>query len=249
MNSAGSWAEQVASACAIIPVRLASTRFPRKCLADDTGLPMVVHVCRQAEAAESIDRVIVAADDDEIIDSVRQHGHEAVLTRVDHPNGSSRVAEVAETLDHEIIVNVQGDEPELDPSDIDASVSMLQRQPDCSIATLATPLADGDDIENPNLVKIFHEDGRAVDFSRTTRSGMEPMRHVGLYTFRRPFLSDYVAMAPTQRELDERLEQLRIIEHGLPIAVAVVPVGRHGIDTPEQYRDFVDRWRSNALDG
>ncbi len=206
---------------------------------------MVVHVCRQAEAASSIDRVIVAADDTEIIDAVRGFGYEAVMTREDHPNGSSRVAEVAESLDHDIIVNVQGDEPELDPSDIDASVGVLIGHPDCRVATLATPFASGDDRNDPNLVKIYHDEGVAIDFSRTLKESTHPMRHVGLYAYRRDFLPVYVGLPETDRERAERLEQLRIMDHGHSMAVAVVPVGRHGIDTPEQYREFVDRWRSS----
>lgn len=237
------------TACAIIPVRLASTRFPRKCLAADTGLPMVVHVCRQAEAATSIDRVIVAADDMEIVDAVQQHGFEAVMTSVDHPNGSSRVAEVARSMEDDFIINVQGDEPELDPSDIDAALEVLARHADCQVSTLATPFADPGDLDDPNLVKVVHEHEHARDFSRIAEPGTDPMRHVGLYAFRRPFLDAYVNMEPTPRELDERLEQLRIIEHGHPIAVAVVPVGRHGIDTPEQYEAFVARWRSKSDPG
>lgn len=227
---------------------MASTRFPQKALARDTGMPMVVHVCRQAEAASSIDRVIVAADDPQIISAVEEFGHEAVLTSVDHPNGSSRVAEVAAGLDHEIIVNVQGDEPELDPSDIDASIEVLVRNADCGVSTLATPFAADDDLDDANLVKIQHAGEHAIDFTRHHVPGTEPMRHVGLYAFRRGYLQDYVAMACSSREVDERLEQLRIIEQGHPIAVAVVPVGRHGIDTPEQYKSFVGRWRA-ALDG
>jgi 3-deoxy-manno-octulosonate cytidylyltransferase (CMP-KDO synthetase) len=239
----------VPTACAIIPARLASTRFPRKALADETGIPMVVHVCRQAEAASSIDRVIVACDDREIIDAVVHHGYEAVLTSVDHPNGSSRVAEVARDLEHDIIVNVQGDEPELDPSDIDAAVEVLARHTDCNVSTLATPFTDAGDLDDPNLVKILHQDEHAVDFSRSAAPGTEPMRHVGLYAFRRPFLEAYVGMASTAREASERLEQLRIIEHGHSIAVAIVPVGRHGIDTPEQYKAFVARWRAKSASG
>ena len=234
----------MARACAVIPTRLASTRFPRKCLADETGIPMVVHVCRQADAATAIERVVVAADDREIIDAVRKHGFEAVLTRPDHPNGSSRVAEVAESLDHDIVVNVQGDEPELDPCDIDASIAALLRQPDCPVATLATPFGSDDDRTDPNLVKIYHRAGIAEDFSRILRADGNAMRHVGLYAYRREFLPRYVGLPETPRENEERLEQLRILDHGHSIAVAEVAVGRHGIDTPEQYREFVARWRS-----
>ena len=207
-------------------------------------MPMVVHVCRQAEAASSIDRVIVAADDIEIIDAVRSFGYEAVMTREDHPNGSSRVAEVAESLDHDIVVNVQGDEPELDPSDIDASIDVLIGHADCKVATLATPFAPEDDRSDPNLVKIYHDNGIAIDFSRGLKDSVDPMRHVGLYAYRRDFLPVYVGLPETDRERTERLEQLRIMDHGHSMAVAVVPVGRHGIDTPEQYREFVSRWRS-----
>jgi len=239
----------VPTACAIIPARLASTRFPRKALADATGTPMVVHVCRQAQAADSIDRVIVAADDMEIIDVVKQHGFEAVMTSVEHPNGSSRVAEVARSLEDDLVVNVQGDEPELDPADIDAALEVLDRHSDCQVATLATPFATPGDLADPNLVKVVLEHERALDFSRIAEPGTDPMRHVGLYAFRRPFLEAYVNMPPTPRELGERLEQLRIIEHGHSIAVAVVPVGRHGIDTPEQYEAFVARWKSKCDPG
>ena len=225
---------------------MASTRFPRKALARDTGIPMVVHVCRQAEAASAIERVIVAADDPLIISAVQEFGHEAVLTRRDHPNGSSRVAEVAATLDYDVIVNVQGDEPELDPTDIDASIGALVRNADCNVSTLATPFCADDDVHDVNLVKIQHADEHAIDFTRHHVPGTAPMRHVGLYAFRHGYLQDYVGMASSPREVDERLEQLRIIEQGHPIAVAVVPVGRHGIDTPEQYESFVSRWRAGT---
>lgn len=229
------------SVAAIIPARLASTRFPGKALADDTGRPLVVHVCQQARDAGCVDTVLVATDSREIIEAVEAHGFKAVMTRDDHPNGSSRVEEVARSLEHEIIVNVQGDEPELDPSDIDAAVAALQAREDCHVSTLATPFGPGDDIEDPNLVKVVVEDGLARCFTRQVPSEGVPMRHVGLYVFRKPFLSTYVALEQTPGEQDERLEQLRILEHGHSIAVAEVPVGRHGIDTPEQYQEFLDR--------
>ena len=234
------------SVVAVIPTRLASTRFPRKALADRTGYPLVVHACMQAAKARTVDRVLVAADGDEIKAAVEAHGFECTLTDPDHPNGTSRINEALQDVHCEYVVNVQGDEPELDPSDIDASIDVLIGHADCKVATLATPFAPEDDRSDSNLVKIYHDNGIAIDFSRGLKGSADPMRHVGLYAYRRDFLPVYVGLPETDRERAERLEQLRIMDHGHSMAVAVVPVARHGIDTPEQYREFVSRWRSTG---
>lgn len=236
------------SVVAVIPARYASTRLPGKPLLDRTGLPMIVHVCRRAAEATSVDRVIVATDDSRIADAVAAHGHEAVMTRADHPNGTSRIAEVAASLPPEvdIIVNVQGDEPQIDPEHIDAAVERLRGGAE-PMATVGSPFQPGEDPANPNIVKVvIDQRGRAMYFSRALiphdrdRTGIAPpLKHIGLYVYRRDFLPAYIALKPTPCEQAEQLEQLRAVEHGYPIAAVIRTVLHTGIDTLEQYEAFV----------
>jgi 3-deoxy-manno-octulosonate cytidylyltransferase (CMP-KDO synthetase) len=206
-------------------------------------------VYEQARQAALVQRVIVAADDERIIDAVRKFGGEAVLTRRDHANGTSRIAEVAATLDEPIIVNVQGDEPDIDPALIDLTIRSLLENPDCPMGTLASPFAPGEDAANPNIVKVVvDQHGRAMYFSRSVipfdrdrGETSHALKHVGLYVYRREFLDTYVALPPTPLEQLEKLEQLRVLEHGHTIAVAIGEAHFHGIDTPEQYEAFVLR--------
>lgn len=244
---------------AIIPARLGSTRFPRKVLANATGKPLIQHVWESARLASSLSRVVIATDSHEVRDAVLAFGGECVMTREDHPNGSSRLAEAADALclaDHDIVVNVQGDEPEIDPGCIDVAVASL-RSTSADAATIASPFAADEDPANPNLVKVvLARDGTALYFSRSliphTRHGgtpLTPLRHVGLYVYRAATLRTYVQLAPTPLEQSEMLEQLRLLEHGLRIAVAVRTVTTTGIDTPAQYTEFVNRVRSPLPDG
>lgn len=244
--------EQIA--IAVIPARLASTRFPRKVLASETGLPLVVHTARAAENAKCIERVVIAADDAEIVEAVEPHGIECILTSTSHPNGTSRLAEAAETLGLDrqaIVVNVQGDEPEIEPELIEAAVRRLRDDPDLPVSTAATPIDSAESVEDPNIVKVvFDERGRAMYFSRAAiphdrdGSGASRYRHIGLYAYRAWFLELYLTLSETPGELAERLEQLRVLEHGHPIGVAVVEKpSPPGIDTAEQYRAFVERSR------
>lgn len=240
-------------ATAIIPARLGSERFPQKVLASDTGTPLIVHVCESAARASRVERVIVAAGEPEIVDAVTCAGFEAVLTRADHQTGTSRVAEVAETLDasdESIVVNVQGDEPEIEPGVIDAAIRAISTS-DAPVATIATPFDASDEIANPNIVKaVVDRSGHALLFSRSVipfdrdgTAGVQRLRHVGLYVYRRWFLSKIAELAPTPLEQAERLEQLRFLEHGYRIAVAIEEANGVGIDTPEQYAAFVKRWK------
>ncbi|UCD76577.1 MAG: 3-deoxy-manno-octulosonate cytidylyltransferase [Phycisphaerales bacterium] len=240
-------------AVAIIPARFDSTRFPGKALADKTGKPLIQHVYEQVRQAECVGEVIVATDDPRILEAVSGFGGQAVLTRRDHPNGTSRIAEVAESLDDEIIVNIQGDEVEIEPALIDLAVRTLQEQRDCPVSTLASPFAADEDPSDPNLVKVVLDHrGRALYFSRALiphlheKWGGEtyspPLKHVGMYVYCRPFLAEYVSLPATPLERTERLEQLRVLEHGYPMAVAVGEAHFHGIDTPEQYEEFVRRY-------
>ena len=235
---------------AIIPARFASTRFPGKMLVDRTGKPLIQHVYERVVEASLVDRVIVAADDERIIDAVRSFGGSAVMTRSDHANGTSRLAEAAASLEADIIVNVQGDEPEIEPALIDLAIRALQSDADAPVATLASPFAPDEDPANPNIVKVvIGQNRRALYFSRALipydrdRTGhAAPLKHVGIYVYRRDFLLRYVTLSPTPLEQAEQLEQLRILEHGSPITVAVGQASFHGIDTPEQYDAFVTRY-------
>lgn len=252
-------------ATAIIPARFGSTRFPGKPLADKTGKPLIQHVVEQVRKADSITRIVVATDDRRIFDAVTGFGGEAVMTREDHPNGTSRLAEAVELIESQstnpppqstnIIVNVQGDEPEIEPGVIDELVHGLTNDPDAPMATLASPFADDEDPADPNIVKlIVDQNGHALYFSRsliphyrdnsaTDSASPRPayLKHPGLYAYRRDFLLKYVTLPPTPLEDAEKLEQLRALEHGYKIAVIQTQVRHHGIDTPEQYEAFVRR--------
>lgn len=240
----------------IIPARLGSTRFPRKMLADRTGRPLIVHVVERARAAPGVSRVVVATDAEEIVSAVRASGADAVMTSVSHPNGTSRIDEAAQALglaDEQVIVNVQGDEPEIEPEVLGAAVRALAGPSggrERAIGTPATPMGPDDDPSNPNVVKVaLRIDGVALYFSRAPiphpreAGGPGFLRHVGVYAYRRGTLRRYVALAPTPLERTESLEQLRALEHGWEIGVEVCASAGHGIDTPEQYDAFVARWR------
>lgn len=241
-------------AIAIIPARLGSTRFPGKVLADRTGRPLLQHVCEAAARAPSIERVVVATDDESVLQAVAAFRGQCVMTRRDHPNGTSRLAEAAAALglaSDAIIVNVQGDEPEIEPGVIEAAVAALASG-NSPVATVAAPFVAGEDPANPNIVKVVRRlDGTALYFSRALipfprdagRLPAAPLRHVGLYAYRRSFLDTYTHLAPTDLETTEQLEQLRVLAYGYSVAVAVVDSAGHaGIDTPEQYDAFVARW-------
>ncbi len=245
-------------ATAIIPARLGSTRFPRKALADDTGKALVVHVCEQAAMAESIDRVVVACDAEEIASAVRRAGFESILTDPAHENGTSRLGEAARSLglaDEHVVVNVQGDEPEIERHVIDGAARAVEQSP---VGTVASPFGIDEDPANPNIVKCVAAGviadsgiGRALYFSRALvphdRDGVgiaPPLKHVGIYAYRVGTLRQYAELAPTPLERTECLEQLRWLEHGFEVGVAVRESTQHGIDTPEQYAAFVQRWNA-----
>jgi len=252
-----------AGAVAVIPARYSSTRFPGKPLAALTGKPLIQHVVERARQCQGISRVIVATDDLRIHDAARDFGCETIMTRADHPNGTSRIAEVAQHLDCELVVNIQGDEPELETDLVERAIAALHADPEAVISTVASPFAEDEDPSNPNVVKCAVSiRGRALLFSRSAipfhRDGAmaaesgedapvpsaQPLRHVGLYVYRRTFLPTFVSLQPTPLELTESLEQLRVLEHGYAIAVALGISRAQGIDTPEQYAAFVARWRA-----
>jgi len=225
----------------IIPARYASSRFPGKPLADLRGKPMVVHACEQA-AKSGAASVHVATDDERIAAAVRAHGHEAVMTRADHLSGTDRLAEAAERLgfaDERIVVNLQGDEPLMDPGLIAEIAAALDAAREASLATACHPIHDVAALSNPNVVKVvLDRHGYALYFSRAQipyprEAGGTWHRHIGLYAYRTGFLKRYAALEPAPLERTEALEQLRALWHGYRIAVVVssreIPPG---VDTP-----------------
>ncbi len=242
----------------IIPARFASTRLPGKPLISDTGKPLIRHVVEAARRATRLDRIIVATDDRRIADAVTDFGGEAVMTRADHPTGTDRVAEVVRAIpEATLIVNLQGDEPEISGDALDRVVALLEADPEAPMATLATPIRDEVVFRDPSCVKVVRSArDRALYFSRSpiphgrdgpVDLGADPARallHLGLYAYRRDFLLELATMPPSPLEEIEKLEQLRVLEAGFPIALGIVGERSIGIDTPEDYRRFVERYRA-----
>jgi 3-deoxy-manno-octulosonate cytidylyltransferase (CMP-KDO synthetase) len=224
----------------LIPARMAATRLPGKPLADIAGVPMIVQVMRRAAAAD-IGPVVVATDSEDIVRAVEQHGGQAVITRTDHVSGSDRIFEALGRLDPDgrvaTIVNVQGDLPTIDPAAICASLAPLDN-PAVDIATLAAPIVRPEEAANPNVVKVVGTSVapdrlRALYFTRATAPwGEGPLyHHIGLYAYRRAALERFVALPPSPLELREKLEQLRALEAGMRIDVALVDTVPLGVDT------------------
>ena len=236
------------SAVAVIPSRLGSTRLPEKALLRETGKFLIQHVWERVRGASRIGRVIVATDHPRILEAAKSFGAEAVMTSPDHASGTDRVAEVARGLSDEVVVNVQGDEPEIDPADLDLLVECMEGERECGVATLGTPFVRDDELASPAAVKVVVDaEGRALYFSRSVipngaRAGARPpqaLKHRGVYAFRRAKLLELAALAPAALEQLERLEQLRWLHHGERVRVAVTPRDGIGIDTPDDYRRFV----------
>ena len=220
---------------AVIPARIDSSRFPAKMIADQSGKPLIQYAWEVAMSASSVNEVYIATDSQEIANSVYEFGGEIILTG-EHPNGTSRIAEAVRDMDCDVVVNLQGDEPELDPNVIDATVAVLA---DSVMATAACTL-QGDEVSNENVVKVQVADGYSVDFTRDTQNE-GALRHIGLYVYKPTFLQTYVELQPTQNEIARKLEQMRAIDNGFKIAVAIVNPQPGGIDTLEQYEAFVSR--------
>ncbi|TWT41122.1 3-deoxy-manno-octulosonate cytidylyltransferase [Phycisphaerae bacterium RAS1] len=242
---------------AVIPARYGSSRYPGKPLLRQTGKFLIQHVYERAQAAARVDRVLVATDDERIRAAVESFGGMAVMTRADHPSGTDRIAEVARKHDgppDQIILNVQGDEPEIDPAHLDRLVDRMEADALAPIATLACPFAADGDPRDPNSVKVVcNRAGRALYFSRSLlpyprdAGGQvaDPagwLLHLGVYAYRRSFLLEMAGWRPTTLEQTEKLEQLRVLEHGHAIAVEIVERAAVGIDTPADYERFLERY-------
>ena len=236
----------------VIPARYGSKRFPGKPLASETGRPLIQHVYEAASGASRVDAVLVATDDPRIRVAVEGFGGKVVLTRPEHPCGTNRAAEAALAFpDAEIVINFQGDEPELDPTLLDGVVDAMAADALIEAATLAGPLA-AEERDDPNSVKVvMAASGDALYFSRLaipySRDGEDERRatllkHFGIYAFRAAAIQEYAAMPQTPLELTEKLEQLRWLEHGRRMRVLVTDQRPGGIDTPDDYAAFAARW-------
>src|SRR5947209_2103715 len=231
----------------VIPARYASVRLPGKPLLRSTGKYMVQHVYERACLARRADSVVVAPDDPRVVAAVEGFGGKSVMTRRDHASGTDRVAEVAEQLDAEIVVNLQGDEPETDPAALDVLPDLLAKDPEAVMATIAAPIRSEEAYRDPNCVKLVRDGrGRALYFSRSpipfVRDGRPDfaarperfLQHIGVYAYRRDFLLQLAREAPAVLEQDEKLEQLRVLTLGRPIQVGVVAQATRGVDTLEE---------------
>lgn len=233
---------------AVIPARYASTRFPGKPLVDLCGKPMIQWVYEQTARCVAVNRVIVATDDERIATAVRTFGGEVMMTRADHATGTDRLAEVAAKIESALIVNVQGDEPLINPRMIEQALEPMRRNPGVPMGTLKSRILTVAEYLSPNVVKVVTDrNDYALYFSRaslpfgrdviaqldTRFSEIEAYKHIGLYVYRRDFLLTYHKLAPTPLEQQEKLEQLRALENGFRIKVAETKLTSIGVDTPE----------------
>jgi 3-deoxy-manno-octulosonate cytidylyltransferase (CMP-KDO synthetase) len=240
--AAGHTSQSTLRIVAVVPARYSSTRLPGKPLADIGGKPMVQHVYERAAQAAGVTTVLVATDDSRVADAVAAFGGRAVMTRADHPSGTDRLAEVAAHLECDIVVNVQGDEPLLPPAMIAEALAPFA-DPGVHMTTLRRPFTDAAEAADPNVVKVVCDrNGDALYFSRlpipygrNTQGHFaagHTSKHIGLYAYRRAFLLHLATLAPTPLEVAESLEQLRVLEHGHRIRVAVTAHDSRGVDTP-----------------
>ena len=261
-----------------IPAHLGSTRFPAKVLARDTGKYLVQHVWERACQAKLPQRVIIAADDRRVIDAAESFGAEAILTSPDLQSGTDRVAAAVENLDVDIVINLQGDEPEIEPANIDSLATLMLENQDYQMGTLAAPFHNKQQIADPSIVKVVISScvvrdvyckktkaqntqyairntqyGEAIYFSRSVipydrqAGGIGKvdnyLRHLGIYAYRKDFLLKITKLPQSMLEKTECLEQLRVIENGYKILVGIVEKDSDGIDTPDQYAQFVKRYK------
>lgn len=250
----------------IIPARLSSTRLPGKLLLQETGKPLIQHTWEAVTGSQLLDEIVIATDSPEIAAAAAQFGARVVQTG-ECANGTERAAEAIKRLGEawDLVVNIQGDEPEIDPSHIDVCIQSLQKHPECEMATLANPLLNYAQLLDPGCVKVVRAtNGQALYFSRApiphsrdlpaelwleeSHPYQQPpwLQHIGLYAYRVPFVQAFAQMPPSPLEAIEQLEQLRALQAGAAIHVAVVTHRATGIDTPQDYRDFVRRFQESA---
>ena len=227
----------------VIPTRYSSTRFEGKVLADLLGKPIIQHVWEKAKQSTLLNDVLIACDDNRIKDAAEKFGARVVLTSKDHTSGSDRIAQAVTSLDVDIVVNIQGDEPMVKPEVIDKLTQVLIDDPSCSMATVITPLRNKEDLQDPNVVKVVTDlNGYALYFSRSiipySREKREVQdaqcyKHIGLYAYRKEFLLKFTALPASSLEKIERLEQLRALEAGYKIKIVKTDSDTIGVDTPQ----------------
>jgi 3-deoxy-manno-octulosonate cytidylyltransferase (CMP-KDO synthetase) len=243
---------------ACLPARYNSTRFPGKVLAKDTGKFLIQHTYEQACLAELPNKILIAADDKRIAQAAKSFGADCILTSPDCASGTDRIAEAVRDINAQIVVNLQADEPEIEPANIDKAAQLLIDNPDVPMATLAAEFQNAAQISDPNIVKVvIDKDGRAIYFSRSVipydreKGGVGPvncyLRHLGIYAYRKDFLLKFTELPQGRLEQIEKLEQLRAIENGFEILVGKVKHFCDGIDTPQQYAEFVQRQKVKAI--
>ena len=241
----------------VIPARLGSTRLSQKVLRSIHGRPMIQHVWERARQAKKLSDLIIACDSAEIIERSRAFGGKAVMTRLDHPNGTSRVAEIASKVEAEVFINIQGDEPMMAPEGIDALADGLSQDSQIQAATLAVRRNDLEDYQNPGVVKVVcDEKGDALYFSRSpiphfrdSSSGpLSYLKHLGIYGYRRPFLLEFVRWPVSRLEEQERLEQLRILERGFSIRVFETPYDSWSVDTAQDLKGVEEKLKNWAAE-
>jgi 3-deoxy-manno-octulosonate cytidylyltransferase (CMP-KDO synthetase) len=243
----------------VIPARYASSRLPGKPLLRETGKYLIQHVHERACQVRGVTHVVVATDDLRIAAAVERFGGRVAMTRRDHPSGTDRVAEVAGTLDADLVINLQGDEPLIEPASLELLAGLMRRDPSAVMATLAVPIRSAEQWHNPNCVKVVCDAaGRALYFSRSPIPfvrGASPdfaarparfLQHLGLYAYRRDFLLKLAELPPEPLEHLEMLEQLRVLALGYRIQVGVVEQTGIGVDTYDDYRRFVAAYRAAA---
>jgi 3-deoxy-manno-octulosonate cytidylyltransferase (CMP-KDO synthetase) len=223
----------------VIPARLHSTRLPRKVILDETGKYLVQHVYERALLVEGADEVVVATDHEVVKEAVESFGGNVIMTSADHQSGSDRAAEVARQRPCGLIVNLQADEPELEPDDVAALIADM-RATGAEMGTLVHPDLSEEDQMDPSVVKaVVTDDGWAIDFRREATPG--GLRHLGIYAFDPEFLQRFTMLAPTANERDRKLEQMRAIDNGIRLRAVVASHRGVGIDTPDDYEAFVKR--------
>jgi len=238
----------------VIPARYNSRRFAGKVLAKDTGKFLIQHTFERACQAKLPEKVLIAADDQRVVEACQTFGAECILTSAEHNSGTDRIAEAVAGIDVEIVVNLQADEPEIEPGNIDYVAQLLLDNPDYPMATLVAEFENAGQIADPNIVKVITDGSRAIYFSRApipydrAKSGIgdirQYLRHLGIYAYRKEFLLKITALPQTPLEKTEKLEQLRAIENGFGILTGKVKHVCDGIDTPQQYSEFVKRYKS-----
>lgn len=238
----------------VIPARYGSSRLAGKVLAKQTGKYLVQHTYERALCAKRVREVLIATDDERVMSACREFGAPCVMTSPAHQSGTDRIAEAVEHYDCDIVVNLQADEPEIDPAYIDRLAGLLEDTPSAPMATLLAPFATAEDVANPNIVKcVTDKNGRALYFSRSVvpydrqAAGVGAVgqyrRHLGIYAYRREFLKVFTSLPQSMLEQTEKLEQLRVLENGYTILTATVEKAWDGVDTPDQYAAFVARMK------